>query len=87
MIERMSVFELMMLRSEWEDLARHFRNVGQQGTLDNLEKFLTSGARSNRFRDGYDRAVEIANIIIEQAKLKDETFSIPSVCGEEVEAV
>lgn len=87
MTERMSVFELMMLRYEWEELARHFRNVGQQGTLDNLQKFLDSGARSNRFRDGYERAVEIANIIIEQAKIKDETFSVSSVCGEEVEAV
>lgn len=87
MTERMSVFELMMLRYEWEELARYFRNVGQQGTLDNLQKFIDSGARSNRFRDGYDRAVEVANIIIEQANMKNEAFSVPSLCGEEVEAV
>jgi uncharacterized protein (UPF0305 family) len=87
MTERMSVFELMMLRSEWEEIARYFRNTPQQGTLDNLQKFVDTGARSNRFRDGYDRALEIANIIIEQANMKNEKINLPSVCGEEVEAV
>lgn len=87
MTERMTTFELMMLRYEWEELARYFRNVPQQGTLDNLQKFVASGARSNRFRDGYDRALELANIIIEQANMKNEKINLSSVCGEEVEAV
>lgn len=84
MTERMSVFELMMLRYEWEELARYFRNIGQQGTLDNLQRFVDSGARSNRFRDGYDRALEIANVIIEQANMKNEKINLSSLCGEEV---
>lgn len=66
---KMTVFELLMLRSEWEDLARNFRNINQHGTLDSLEHFLAFGATRNRFRDGFDRAVEIANSIIEQSKL------------------
>lgn len=84
---KMTVFELMMLRSEWEDLARNFRNINQHGTLDSLEQFLASGATRNRFREGFDRAVEIATIIIEQAKLKNEEIDLPSLRGEEVEAV
>jgi hypothetical protein len=87
MTERMTVFELMMLRYEWEEIARNFRNVNQNGTLDSLQQFLDRGAVRNRFRDGFDRATEIANIIIEQAKLKNEKINLPSVCGEEVEAV
>lgn len=84
---KMTVFELLELRSEWEELARHFRNMPQQGTLDNLQRFVDTGHKANRFRDGYARAVEIANIIIEQAKLKNEETNLSSVCGEEVEAV
>ena len=70
MTERMTVFELMMLRYEWEEIARNFRNVNQNGTLDSLQQFLDRGAVRNRFRDGFDRATEIANIIIEQYKIK-----------------
>lgn len=84
---KMTVFELMMLRSEWEDLARNFRNINQHGTLDSLEQFLASGATRNRFREGFDRAVEIATIITEQAKLKNEEIDLSSLRGEEVEAV
>lgn len=84
---KMTVFELMMLRSEWEDLARNFRNINQQGTLDSLEQFLASGATRNRFREGFDRAVEIATIITEQAKIKNEEIDLSSLRGEEVEAV
>ncbi len=87
MTERMTVFELMMLRSEWEEIARNFRNVNQNGTLDSLEQFIARGAVRNRFRDGFDRALEIANIIVEQAKMKNEKIDLPSVRGEEVEAV
>lgn len=84
MTERMSVFELMMLRSEWEDIARNFRNINQHGTVASLEQFLAYGMVRNRFRDGFDRAVEIATIITEQAKLKNEAIDLPSLCGEEV---
>jgi hypothetical protein len=83
----MTVFELMMLRYEWEEIARSFRNVNQNGTLDSLQQFLDRGAVRNRFRDGFDRATEIANIIIEQAKLKNEEIDLSGLRGEEVEAV
>ena len=81
----MSTFELMMLRFEWEEIARYFRNSPQQGTIDNLQKFVDTGARSNRFRDGYDRALEIANIIIEQANMTNEKTDLSSLCGQKVQ--
>jgi len=87
MMTKMTVFELMMLRYEWEEIARSFRNVNQNGTLDSLQQFLDRGAVRNRFRDGFDRATEIANIIIEQAKLKNEEIDLSGLRGEEVEAV
>jgi hypothetical protein len=87
MMTKMTVFELMMLRYEWEEIARGFRNVNQNGTLDSLQQFLDRGAVRNRFRDGFDRATEIANIIIEQAKLKNEEIDLSGLRGEEVEAV
>jgi hypothetical protein len=57
----MSIFEYLNLRSEFEDLARHFVGVNQNGTVDSLKEFKSKGAKKNRFRDGYDRAIEIAN--------------------------
>ena len=58
------VFELIQLRYEWEELARGFKLNDKSGHLDNLNRFVQTGYKANRFRDGYDRAVEIANLII-----------------------
>jgi hypothetical protein len=58
------VFELLQLRYEWEELARGFKLGDKSGHLDNLKRFVQTGHKANRFRDGHDRAVEIANLII-----------------------
>ena len=64
MILKNDTFELLQLRFEWEELARNFKLSDRSGHLDNLKRFLQAGHKANRFRDGYDRAVEIANLII-----------------------
>ena len=64
MILKNDTFELLQLRFEWEELARGFKLSDRSGHLDNLKRFVQVGHKANRFRDGYDRAVEIANLII-----------------------
>ena len=64
MILKNDMFELLQLRFEWEEIARTFKLSDRSGHLDNLKRFVHVGHKANRFRDGYDRAVEIANLII-----------------------
>lgn len=64
MILKNDTFELLQLRFEWEEIARTFKLSDRSGHLDNLKRFVQAGHKANRFRDGYARAVEIANIII-----------------------
>lgn len=59
-----NLFELLQMRYEWEELVRSFKLGDKSGHLDNLKRFVQGGHKANRFRDGYDRAVEIANLII-----------------------
>jgi hypothetical protein len=53
-----------MLRTEWEDLIKDFKFVGKEGTIDNLQTFIENGHKGNRFRPGFDRAVEITQEIL-----------------------
>ena len=59
-----NLFELLQLRYEWEEIVRPFKLGNKSGHLDNLKRFVQAGHKANRFRDGYARAVEIANLII-----------------------
>lgn len=79
----LSVFELLSLRYEFEELIRDFKFVPKESDIDSIKKFIESGHRGNRFRDGYDRAVEIANVIVENY----EKNNLSSICGKEIEAV
>lgn len=63
--EDLSIFDILRLRSEWEDLARGFAGVPQDGTLDNLEYFIQNGHRKNRFRPGFQTALDIAERILQ----------------------
>ena len=65
---KMSVFEYLNLRTEWEEIAQGFmiEDEMKQGTLDNLRCFILDGYKGNRFRKGFDRAIEIANEILER---------------------
>ena len=63
----MNVFQYLMLRSECEDLVNDFKFVGKEGTIDNLKTFVENGHKGNRFRPGYNRAVEITQEILGKA--------------------
>ena len=61
----MNVFEYLNLRTEWEDIIRSHKFVHKDGTIDNLKAFIENGHKGNRFRKDFDRAVAIAQQILE----------------------
>ena len=61
---KMDIFRILNLRTEWEDLARNFVGVNQNGTVDSLDDFVKNGAKKNRFRPGFDKAIDIAESIL-----------------------
>ena len=65
-----SLAELLRLRSEYEDLARNFdiAEDKRHGVINSLEWFKRYGNRKNRFRNGYDRAIEICNVMLREIK-------------------
>ena len=63
----MSLGEILNLRSEWEELVTKFKLPNGNGTIDNLMWFIENGAKSNRFRNDYNQAVEIAKRILDNA--------------------
>jgi hypothetical protein len=63
----MSLGEILNLRSEWEELVTKFKLPDGNGTIDNLMWFIENGAKSNRFRNDYNQAVEIAKRILDNA--------------------
>ena len=63
----MSYMQLLNLRTEFEELASEFStSVGSGSSINTLEWFAEHGFRSNRLRSGYDRAMEIASIILKE---------------------
>lgn len=83
---RLEVFELLNLRTRWEELVTEFKldKSRREGTLDNLQWFINSGMKNNRFRPNFAEAYTIAQLIVENA---NEKIDIPGLCGEEIEAV
>jgi hypothetical protein len=69
-MKSMTVFEYLNLRTEWEDIVRKFKfpkgeaHRKQHGTIVNMKFFYHHGMSSNRFREGFDRAVEICEEVI-----------------------
>jgi hypothetical protein len=62
----MDVFEYLNKRSEFEDLARYFVGVNQNGTVDSMKDFIENGHKKNRFREGFDRALEICEEVVNE---------------------
>jgi len=61
----MSIVKLMNLRTEFEELIESFsKSCGNGSSINTLEWFVNNGFKSNRLRNGYERAVQIAEIII-----------------------
>lgn len=59
-------FQLLNLRSEYEEIVRNFEMPAdrREGIINNLEWFKVHGNKKNRFREGYNRAVEICEEIL-----------------------
>lgn len=61
----MQIIQMLNLRTEFEEIATDFsRSVGGGSSINTLEWFAEHGFRSNRLRNGYERAMEIADTII-----------------------
>ena len=82
-----SLASLLNLRSEYEDIIRRYRIPDQykNGCIDSLEWFTKNGKGSNRLRSQYDRAIEIANIILKE--YENETGNLSSLRGQEIAAL
>jgi len=66
-MERLNHMEIMNLRTEFEELSSGFsKSIGKGSSINTLEWFAEYGYKSNRMRNGYDRAMEIANIILKE---------------------
>ena len=63
----MNFFQIIMLRSEFEDITRDFSMSVDGSSIDTIEWFLENGHRSNSLRNGFDRAKELAIAIKEYA--------------------
>ena len=65
----MSIFEYLNLRSEWEEIVAKFDfgiyEYAKHGTVKNMHMFYDYQLVNNRFRKGYDRAVEIAQDVVD----------------------
>jgi hypothetical protein len=69
------------LRTEYEELAKAFsRSCGNGSSINTLEWFVNNGYKSNRLRFGYERAMEIAKLLIAEHKnvRRDQTESSDS---------
>ena len=67
MKKNLSIFEILNLRSEYEEIVRHFSLPSRESDIDSIYWFLENGHRSNSLRNDYGRAREIATIIKEYA--------------------
>jgi len=61
----MSIFEILRLRSEWENNAQDFKLSNYNGTIDNLNNFIENGVKDNRFRKNFNESLKIAKTIVE----------------------
>lgn len=59
-----SLFELLMLRYEFEEYNRGFKSMPANGAVESLKRFIASGYGRNRQRPNADRALEIAKTIL-----------------------
>lgn len=63
-----SVPELLLLRTEFENITKEFNMPAQNdSTINTINWFIEDGHRSNSLRNGFNRAKEIANLIKEYA--------------------
>lgn len=68
-----SIAQLLVLRSNWECLVSDYKLSDYNGTIDNLRWFVKYGVRSNRFRPNFDKALDLAKEIVNEANRYEET--------------
>lgn len=80
-----SLASLLSLRTEYEEIVRRYRipDERKNSCIDNLVWFKANGKGSNRLRSRYNRAIEIADIILEEYE-NEKTSHISGVCGKKV---
>ena len=83
-----SLASILTLRSEWEHIVHHqFKRKYElpfyDGTLENLAWFIEHGAKKNRFRKNFKKAMEIAHIIVNY----NEKFNLSSVGRKTIETL
>jgi len=63
----MQIGEILRLRFEFEEIVSEnsYKISSLASDIDSLYDFIESGHVNNRFREGFDRAAEIANCIID----------------------
>lgn len=71
-------FKVLLMRTMYEDIVRNnsFNLSSLNSDIDNLRWFKKNGHKSNRFRNDFNEAKQIANYIIEYY---DENFNLSSV--------
>lgn len=77
-----SLANLLNLRSEYEEIIRRYRipDEYKNGCIDSLVWFKEYGKGSNRLRSRYNRAIEIADIILEEYGHEKKSH-ISGLCG------
>jgi len=63
----MTIFQVIMLRSEFEDITKDYSMSVEGSSIDTIEWFIENGHRSNSLRNGFERAMNIARTIKEYA--------------------
>ena len=80
-----SLANLLSLRTEYEEIIRRYRipEEYKNGCIDSLVWFKSNGKGSNRLRTRYKRAIEIADIILEEYGYEEKSY-ISGIRGEKV---
>ena len=59
-----SIAELLMLRTEFEEITSGYNMPVTGSDINSLEWFVENGHRSNSLRNGFDNAKQIAKTIL-----------------------
>ena len=60
----MNVQEILNMRTEFEDVTAEFKLERTGSDINTLKWFIGNGHKSNSLRNGYQRALQIAEAII-----------------------
>ena len=60
----MTIFDILNLRTQWEDITKDYKIDNHHGTIDNLISFINDGAKGNRFRANFKTSIDIAETIV-----------------------